>query len=1064
MDLPQSWWISRLSILLLLSTVFCSTQALAFKVDTHVWVGQQVLNDVVPDGKITIKVGSNFKELEVDPAIVSALRNHPNLYRGGNLGPDAYPDMYTGQMVVHPGIENGWKTDDWLKALRLRARSEEELAFVYGYLSHAAADVFSHTYVNSYAGDFFSLSDGEIEVEKRHILLEKYIEERTPPLVDHQGTVLGHPYNNVAVPAEFIRDNLIFDNEVATQNEKGGAAHLYLVNSLKNSLQDTQEDIREIKIKVADLIAQSQFGINLNDEQIGEVLDLYESLEEKLNQNLIDDAQEVKDKILEKYGEVVADSGELAKKINDEYIDLLTLSGRYEDLVRDLAEAQSNLANTVKEIGTEVCTTVCKPQCWVVCPFCGSICDDVCSKSCHIAWEINPMWVEYNDLVNKLLDEKSKMDNQIQDVKDVLHDSVDLAVDTYIAQLEAENDVLNATIDLAQRYYLNMDPISGHIAGWLADIDEGMLEYVVSSEAFIKATMAGENPLTPLLDWLQCWGPAVAGVIPAPVTTTICSVEAHLDVIKNDIEELQNSLAQLDPVTYLITQLEEKINAEITRLAEDLAWELAERTVGEDIVEVAEIFSQPATPDALNSLFGKDPTGKYLLLINDVAARVNTDLHLTGAGLFDPEQYNAAYNAVVLSKLSLLKAEQLSAFAHDLMGDVTTVYGTTLYGADGSSVSNILFDAVASIDGNHQWQPLGLPYPRRLGDYSALQGDYGYYLNASSRLKGFRLFEDPDAREQVFLKVFRGPIAPGLEIPTDYYLPDILPADYPFRACAEHPFPRTISDEDHITALDTDDSCGGLAISPDFAGGTIEQNSFILSNTTYHFTESLYVPAGVTLTVEEGAVLLFDAGTSLIVDGTIVVKGEPGSLVTFSASDQATTAGVTWGGIVINGTVGESLTISTASSSSNIESNIISGAVISSADKGISFNGATGVVSQSIITDNHTGIYVSGNATPTISNGNEITANNYGIYVDGGQSLAQPAPVVTGNNIYENKPFNYYANWFQDSAGVVLDASENWWGSTHLPNIMADIFHAKGNANFAPEVKVEPYLVAPVEN
>ena len=109
------------------------------------------------------------------------------------MGPDAYPDILVGQTIVHPGFVSGWKTDDWLKHVLQDAQSapnDSRLALAYGYLSHAAVDIWAHTYINEYAGDVFLLPDGETTVERRHVLLESLISKATPPLRDHLNNTL----------------------------------------------------------------------------------------------------------------------------------------------------------------------------------------------------------------------------------------------------------------------------------------------------------------------------------------------------------------------------------------------------------------------------------------------------------------------------------------------------------------------------------------------------------------------------------------------------------------------------------------------------------------------------------------------------------------------------------------------------------------------------------------------------------------------------------------------------------------------------------------------------------
>mgnify|MGYP000087220943 CR=1 FL=1 len=63
----------------------------AFKVKTHVWVAQQVINDLQDDGALTfVKNNKEVVTIKVDPEIVQAILNNPSIYRMGNIGPDVY--------------------------------------------------------------------------------------------------------------------------------------------------------------------------------------------------------------------------------------------------------------------------------------------------------------------------------------------------------------------------------------------------------------------------------------------------------------------------------------------------------------------------------------------------------------------------------------------------------------------------------------------------------------------------------------------------------------------------------------------------------------------------------------------------------------------------------------------------------------------------------------------------------------------------------------------------------------------------------------------------------------
>jgi len=355
--------------------------AYAFKVETHVWVGQQVINDLEDDGMISIDVGGTPYNFSIPADVIDAILANKSEYRMGNIGPDAFPDILSGQTAVHPGVDGGWKTDSWLSWLKQSGHSAKEKAFVYGYLAHAAADTFAHTYVNQYSGDIFNLFDGEIDVETRHIILESFIKEHTPPLVDINGASVGQPYNVLSTPSTFLRDTLVFNNTVAGQNRKAGLYHLSLIYELRNGLQDLLDGpIRAIEILSTQAAAKELAGITLNNEQAQRVLDLAQQIHD-LSQNeliggAIDTFQDLNNQFnaavesgIQKGTEIYA---KITTQITDAQYQLVTLNGNLIKVVNQLAKAQSDLLsaqnqldNTVMDIITEDC------HCHEVASLCG---------------------------------------------------------------------------------------------------------------------------------------------------------------------------------------------------------------------------------------------------------------------------------------------------------------------------------------------------------------------------------------------------------------------------------------------------------------------------------------------------------------------------------------------------------------------------------------------------------------------------------------------------------------------------------------------------------------------
>lgn len=177
--------------------------ALAWKPTTHVYLGQQALKDALDDGKVSIyrvdygngKVLSKIGDYPVDSNILSALKEYPSQYRAGILGPDAYPDILTGQQVIHPDPEltniasgsNAWLTYLWTLTAPIKIPFPKKTiqpnpahkAFVVGYLTHAAGDMYGHTFINNFTGAPFKITPPEgPENGVKHILVEGYIDKR----------------------------------------------------------------------------------------------------------------------------------------------------------------------------------------------------------------------------------------------------------------------------------------------------------------------------------------------------------------------------------------------------------------------------------------------------------------------------------------------------------------------------------------------------------------------------------------------------------------------------------------------------------------------------------------------------------------------------------------------------------------------------------------------------------------------------------------------------------------------------------------------------------------------
>jgi len=184
------------SIIVFILPVLFGSPLWAWKPITHLHLGLVARADAIDDGLVTIyevdyasgriltNPDGSLKEIgryPVDGAFLAAIRDFPHQFKAGAIGPDAFPDILTGQMGIHPdnsshhiSISNDW-LEHVLEAGR-KTNRQQSRAFAAGFLVHAAGDLFGHTFINDYAGGTFRLGENAL----KHFVLESYIDSRTP--------------------------------------------------------------------------------------------------------------------------------------------------------------------------------------------------------------------------------------------------------------------------------------------------------------------------------------------------------------------------------------------------------------------------------------------------------------------------------------------------------------------------------------------------------------------------------------------------------------------------------------------------------------------------------------------------------------------------------------------------------------------------------------------------------------------------------------------------------------------------------------------------------------------
>lgn len=683
-----------LSAFLLVVVIFLQPMnAFAYKVGTHVSIAQQVLNDVLPDGKVTI----GKWEYQVDDDILSSLRNHPNAYRMGNVGPDGFPDLIVPQITTHPGVPGAWQTDDWLRWMLLNAKTEEEKAFVYGYLGHAASDTFAHTYVNMYSGDVFLLDDGEQEVEERHFAIESYIEKLSPPLLDHIGNNIGNKFNNLSVPSRFLADNLILNDTVANQHLRLNAKfanHLVGMHKLRAVLDKTiaktdkviepnlRNKIKEFEDKGIDL------GNKLND-QIGFIRQKEEEIRLlKLALKKFDDAIDFQEGIIKEQNRLI-DFGNAAikeairlqgiiadaqREINNLAADLaikLTIlpfddfcspRGRRSKIkkglycganpvgcanaeiacraIPDLEGKIQRLRNTIDRVQREIIDRGLDI---------GRISADIAAAG---AKKLVAIQAKAKELEKKLIDPANKLLEEAEKVLSALK-SVERGLIRQIKDVKDFIDRLNGIITL------DVNPIKQILVGWREDVDKAVVAYIEASGNAVRELMKPPRegkPLDPISEWKSCWGPVFLG-IPRQIPGTVCFVSDSVEKLFNETERLRRSVGDLIWLIDPVGELARIILQEIKDIQREVALAITGIVAGENTEGLLRLMHKEIDADKLNEIFSKDNTepSKGLLEIPDIASRINADMHLNNQGHFSFDQFHAMHDAVILTKLTLLR-------------------------------------------------------------------------------------------------------------------------------------------------------------------------------------------------------------------------------------------------------------------------------------------------------------------------------------------------------------------------------------------------------------------------
>ncbi len=385
-----------------------------------------------------------------------------------------------------------------------------------------------------------------------------------------------------------------------------------------------------------------------------------------------------------------------------------------------------------------------------------------------------------------------------------------------VADARSALEALRADFEKAADAFGRIQLLSLFFDGWAADIRRAGTGFVEASQLVALNIMArnDNNNLGPYLDWWQCWAPVLVA-IPSEVTLTSCTIRDEFNRLRGEltqfVEKLSDDLGvlgwvllptvklQVEMDRRVLRPLQQRVKREIIDLSVRGISFLTNPQLGELVGLMA--HGDRISDERLNGIYASDDSGSRLLAIPDISRRVVEDFGPPRTdGTIDHRHFSALRNSIVLAKIALLDGPELNR----LVADAPISRARRPFPESSTSGFSLLLGAVRSIDGNEQWQRFGLPYPRSAGTDGSWPREREYGRGRAPLHSGFVLWGDPEIREAVFRRIFRGPLTPAL-----LSHPDVA-ARYPFLACARNPFPSTTR-ADGTVAADGDPRCRLIA-------------------------------------------------------------------------------------------------------------------------------------------------------------------------------------------------------------------------------------------------------------
>ena len=741
--------------ILFLILMLISAPSLAFKVDTHTWLAENIWQEIKDSGGY-VSLGhlpeAPFASVKVPPRIRDSILTYKEAFIIGTMGADLYPDMIAGQMTTHPGLSlqfhedsvhedvaailnlvggrfldvkaPGWQTDDWLKhvrdaAIRLsrskRNQPSRELAFAYGYMLHAAMDTWAHSYVNGYSGDVFSIGSNQ-KAAARHVVLEGLINHIHEPFLGataqgqisqrqsanqlRQAARQPRSVNNKQTdkltklrgPTQFIRRTLLLNNAAATQySREKGALHVWAMWFWWQYSQQVTAHIDQTK---------------------GHLNGAYNTAVNRFTAYtpIWDQARDAKDEAVSVYEDLDTQRSLLEERL---IAATRTLNSARSDLIGGIAgfpAVQTALDVAGGAIGAVLNLMTFEPL--------------LSLKRTYInaSAEVAKIDSDLSPIIEDWQAAKTYRDNTAATLAQVVRE-YDLRKNTRDALLQARNAGWRVVDQVSANWTRNIElAADAYIQAW----EETIREIIRPRNSRFRP---GPDPTWPIKEWVACWGPmfgmprglAVKGAATCgKALTTFNSVTTNLDLMVKNTLIPASVRASIDKLHH---EFKDQVLVAMPMVARLVANGIGSPTLAGSATFAARAWDSDVDLDDAIREYQRDESNRNLPIFsgrNSLRAALELDNLPVGQSGYASYQSMLAFapihNAVMMSKLTLLDGNALNGLLRS-KGITRKLYtgasfaGAPLYRASDKG-GEVLVGAIRSIDGNHQWLPVAPDLPR----------------------------------------------------------------------------------------------------------------------------------------------------------------------------------------------------------------------------------------------------------------------------------------------------------------------------------------------------------------